>query len=66
MMRVMCHEEQLHKYLQSEDELETADPHAVYPTSTYRCCDGHVIATENASLIEEVMFRRCTRRLGVT
>ena len=65
MMRVMCHEEKLHKYLQSEDELETADPHAVYPTSTYHCCDGHVIAIEDASLIEGVMSTTLTTTIKI-
>uniref|UniRef100_A0A7S0ZTP8 3-dehydroquinate synthase domain-containing protein n=1 Tax=Noctiluca scintillans TaxID=2966 RepID=A0A7S0ZTP8_NOCSC len=65
MMRVMCREEKLHKYLQSEDELETADPHAVYPTSTYRCCDGHVMATEDASLIEGVMSTTLTTTIKI-
>merc|ERR1719471_1901452 len=52
-------------YLQNEKELETAEPHAVYPTSTYRDCDGHVLATSDDSLIESVMSTTLTTTIKI-
>merc|ERR1712178_480710 len=43
------------KYMENADYLEIADPHAVYPTSIYRQCDGLTLATKDASTIEAVM-----------
>ena len=35
--------------------LETTRPHALYPTSAYRSCDGHVLSTKDARTSEAVM-----------
>ncbi|KAK3751803.1 hypothetical protein QZH41_013267, partial [Actinostola sp. cb2023] len=35
-------------YKQNAEYLEEADPHAVYPTSIYRSCDGFVLAKPDA------------------
>jgi len=64
-VRVLCRQEGLARYLENEDELETSEPHAVYPTSTYRSCDGHVVATEDASLIESVMSTTITTTIKI-
>lgn len=37
------------------DELSQRDPHAIYPTSTYRTSGGHVVANEDCSAVEAVM-----------
>ena len=36
-------------------DLLEADPHAIYPTSIYRQCYGHVTSSVDSSLIESVM-----------
>ena len=36
-------------------ELADSHPHAVYPTSAFRTCDGHVASTEDARTTEAVM-----------
>merc|ERR1712054_293839 len=54
-VKVVCQKETMQTYLDNEKFLEKAEPHAVYPTSEYRSCDGQVLATEDASLIEGVM-----------
>merc|ERR1712054_403530 len=54
-VKVVCQKETMQTYLDNEKVLEKAEPHAVYPTSEYRSCDGQVLATEDASLIEGVM-----------
>ena len=37
------------------DELSESNPHAIYPTSTYRTSGGHVVANEDCSAVEAVM-----------
>jgi len=64
-VRVVCKEQGMEKYLRNEEELETREPHAVYPTSTYRSCDGHVLATEDAALIESVMSTTITTTIKI-
>jgi len=64
-MRVVCRKLGMERYLKNEDDLEVAEPHAVYPTSTYRSCDGHVLATEDASLIESVMSTSITTTIKI-
>lgn len=53
------------RYLDLEQELEKAEPHAVYPTSTYRACDGQVLATGDASHIEGVMSTTITTTIRI-
>jgi len=61
----LCREKGFQCYLELERELERAEPHAVYPTSTYRACDGQVLATEDASLIEGVMSTTITTTIRI-
>jgi len=64
-VRAVCHQEGLKCYLDNERELEKTEPHAVYPTSPYRACDGQVLATEDASLIEGVMSTTITTTIRI-
>jgi len=64
-VREMVKRLSMQRYLKNEEQLETAEPHAVYPTSTYRSCDGHVIANEDASLIESVMSTSITTTIKI-
>merc|ERR1711988_1565202 len=52
-------------YLQNAEYLETADAHAVYPTSIYRQCDALTLATEDASTIEAVMSTTLTTTIKI-
>ncbi|XP_020605815.1 uncharacterized protein LOC110044598 [Orbicella faveolata] len=47
-------------YLENEEHLLMVDPHAVYPTSIYRRCEGDIVAKPDASLVE------CTMRYTLT
>merc|ERR1719454_356628 len=53
------------KYIENADYLEIADPHAVYPTSIYRQCDGLTLATKDASTIEAVMSTAITTTIKI-
>lgn len=53
------------KYISNADYLEIADPHAVYPTSIYRQCDGLTLATKDASTIEAVMSTAITTTIKI-
>merc|ERR1719171_3367606 len=53
------------KYVENADYLEIADPHAVYPTSIYRQCDGLTLATKDASTIEAVMSTAITTTIKI-
>ncbi|CAE8581720.1 unnamed protein product [Polarella glacialis] len=53
------------EYLRNADYLETADSHAVYPTSIYRQCDGFTLATKDASTIEAVMSTTLTTTIKI-
>ena len=48
------------------DALEKIDPHAVYPTSIYRHCDGLTLATEDSKTIEAVMSTTITTTIKIT
>jgi 3-dehydroquinate synthase len=52
-------------YKENAEFLECADPHAVYPTSMYRVCDGRVNANQNASVIEGVMSTTITTTIKI-
>jgi len=52
-------------YKDNADFLECADPHAVYPTSIYRVCDGRVNANQDASVIEGVMSTTITTTIKI-
>lgn len=47
-------------YLENADHLLKVDPHAVYPTSVYRRCEGDIVAKPDASVVE------CTMRYTLT
>jgi 3-dehydroquinate synthase len=53
------------KYIENANYLEIADPHAVYPTSIYRQCDGLTLATKDASTIEAVMSTAITTTIKI-
>ncbi|CAE8608673.1 unnamed protein product [Polarella glacialis] len=53
------------EYLRNAEYLETADAHAVYPTSIYRQCDGFTLATKDASTIEAVMSTTLTTTIKI-
>lgn len=63
--RVLVRKLDLKVYLGAAEELEITDPHAVYPTSTFRSCDGHVLATNDASHIEAVMSTTLTTTIRI-
>ena len=42
-------------YTQMESALTSSNPHALYPTSVYRECDGHVQSTADQQTVEAVM-----------
>jgi hypothetical protein len=48
------------RYRENAIYLETADPHAVYPTSIYRQCDALTLATKDAATIEAAMSTTIT------
>jgi len=52
-------------YKENAEFLECADPHAVYPTSMYRVCDGRVNANQDASVIEGVMSTTITTTIKI-
>jgi len=53
------------EYKNNVDHLEQADPHAVYPTSIYRQCNGCTSATPDASIIEAVMSTSITTTIRI-
>jgi 3-dehydroquinate synthase len=52
-------------YVENADYLETADAHAVFPTSIYRQCDALTLATPDASTIEAVMSTSITTTIKI-
>lgn len=54
------------KYVENNDALETIDPHAVYPTSIYRHCDGLTLATSDSQTIEAVMSTTLTTTIKIS
>jgi len=46
--------------------LEVADPHAVYPTSIYRQCDGLTLTTQDSSTIEAIVSTSLTTTIKIT
>eukprot|EP00441_Pelagodinium_beii_P046718 CAMPEP_0197620890 /NCGR_PEP_ID=MMETSP1338-20131121/1601_1 /TAXON_ID=43686 ORGANISM="Pelagodinium beii, Strain RCC1491" /NCGR_SAMPLE_ID=MMETSP1338 /ASSEMBLY_ACC=CAM_ASM_000754 /LENGTH=469 /DNA_ID=CAMNT_0043190193 /DNA_START=72 /DNA_END=1478 /DNA_ORIENTATION=+ len=53
------------KYMENAAYLESADSHAVYPTSIYRQCDALTLATPDASTIESVMSTTITTTIKI-
>ena len=54
------------KYEENNEALATIDPHAVYPTSIYRHCDGLTLATADSQTIEAVMSTTLTTTIKIT
>jgi 3-dehydroquinate synthase len=54
------------KYLANDVALEKIDPHAVYPTSIYRTCDGVTLATKDSQTIEAVCSTHVTTTIKIT
>jgi len=52
-------------YRQNSKHLEDADPHAIYPTSIYRSCEGYVLAKPDASVIESCMSHTITTTIKI-
>lgn len=52
-------------YQENAEYLEGADPHAVYPTSIYRICEGYVLAKPDASMIESTMSLTLTTTIKI-
>lgn len=52
-------------YQQNAEYLEKADPHAIYPTSIYRSCEGYVLAKPDASVIESTMSTTLTTTIKI-
>lgn len=53
-------------YLDNDVALEKIDPHAVYPTSIYRHCDGCTMASSDSQTIEAVMSTNITTTIKIT
>ena len=53
------------EYQNNADHLEQADPHAIYPTSIFRQCNGCTNATPDASVIEAVMSTSITTTIRI-
>ncbi|WP_194852402.1 sedoheptulose 7-phosphate cyclase [Nonlabens antarcticus] len=54
------------KVMELLDRLETEDPHAIYPTSSYRTSSGTVNSTEDGSYIEAVMTTSTMTEINIT
>ena len=52
-------------YLKNAEYLVKADPHAIYPTSIYRRCEGYVLAKSDASVIECTMSTTLTATVKI-
>ena len=53
-------------YIDNMATLEKIDPHAVYPTSIYRHCDGLTLASKDSKSIEAVMSTTLTTSIKIT
>ena len=53
-------------YQENAVKLEKVDPHAIYPTSIYRHCDGLTLASEDSTTIEAVMSTTITTSIKIT
>jgi len=53
-------------YLDNTTILEKIDPHAIYPTSIYRHCDGLTLASKDSKSIEAVMSTTLTTSIKIT
>jgi len=58
--------ENFKKYSENDDVLEKIDPHAVYPTSIYRQCDGCTMGTSDSQTIEAIMKTSITTTIKIT
>merc|ERR1719313_2832001 len=53
-------------YIDNDVALEKIDPHAVYPTSIYRNCDGLTLASPDSQKIEATMSTNLTTTIKIT
>ena len=53
-------------YKNNTYSLEKIDPHAIYPTSIYRHCDGLTLASKDSKSIEAVMSTTLTTSIKIT
>ena len=53
-------------YIDNTATLQKVDPHAVYPTSIYRHCDGLTLASKDSKSIEAVMSTTLTTSIKIT
>lgn len=58
-------EHAIEDYAEFALEMETKDPHAVFPTNIYRSCDGCTVSTEDFSTIESVMSTTLTTTIKI-
>lgn len=63
--RELCTEKNMTVYLKNAEELEIIDPHAVFPTSNFRACDGHVLASATGTDLEAVMSTTLTTSIKI-
>ena len=54
------------RYEENNEVLISIDPHAVYPTSIFRHCDGLTLATPDSQTIEAVMSTTLTTTIKIT
>ena len=52
-------------YEENAERLQETDPHAVYPTSIYRICDGYILAKPDASMIEGTVSLTLTTTIKI-
>jgi 3-dehydroquinate synthase len=55
LLQVLVHSSEGAFYRQLAEHLVEADPHAIYPTSSYRQSQGFVVSTEDDQTVEAVM-----------
>ena len=52
-------------YEENAEKMKEADPHAVFPTSIYRVCDGYILAKPDASVIEGIVSLTLTTTIKI-
>lgn len=52
-------------YKENAENLQETDPHAVFPTSIYRVCDGYILAKPDASVMEGIVSLTLTTTIKI-
>ena len=52
-------------YQENAEHLLQTDPHAVFPTSIYRVCDGYILAKPDASVMEGIVSLTLTTSINI-